>query len=262
MLESNDNILKLIRDISGSHIILKILETKEAFYKDKIIEIIQSNIIKISTNIYGSKMIQRAMDFLPFNYRQALSKSMLCLSVNIIRDLLKDTHANRVVQKMIEKGFVDEIVFKKKQLGFIHEFQSMMILLSNLFSAIEMIGITVLSKDSLGCRIVNKLIECMPENLLTSTLYSPLISNALDLARDKYGNYVIQHILVHCSIKYSNCILQIAVDNIFDMSKRQSSSHFVQRCFDIESYNVKLVDAILDLSDKQIIHLMNDPFGN
>jgi len=130
-------------------------------------------------------MIQRAMDFLPFNYRQALSKSMLCLNVNIIRDLLKDTHANRVVQKMIEKGFVDEIVFKKKQPSFIHEFQTMMILLSNLFSAIEIVGITVLSKDSLGCRIVNKLIECMPETVLATSLVTPLISNALELARDK-----------------------------------------------------------------------------
>jgi len=43
--------LKLIRDISGHHVILKILETKEAYYKDKIINLIQSNINIISTNI-------------------------------------------------------------------------------------------------------------------------------------------------------------------------------------------------------------------
>lgn len=88
LLESNNNIIKIIQNLNGHHCILKILETKEEFYKDKILDVIQCNILIISSNIYGSKMIQRAMDLLSFNYRQALSKSMLCLGVNTIHAFL------------------------------------------------------------------------------------------------------------------------------------------------------------------------------
>lgn len=113
---------------------------------------------------------------------------MLCQNVQTIRELLKDTHANRVIQKMIKKGIVDEIFFKKNNSDFIHEFQSMMITLSNLFTSIEMIGVLLLSKDTLGCRIILLLIECIPENLLSAKLYTPLLNNALELACDKIGN--------------------------------------------------------------------------
>lgn len=86
-------------------------------------------------------------------------------------------HANRVIQKMIEKGIIDEISYKKQNFTkFIPDFYEMMNKLINLFNALEN-KILIASKDSLGCRIIQKLIECFPEFIIEKLILSPIFDN-------------------------------------------------------------------------------------
>lgn len=64
ILDNNKQILELIKDLNGYHCILRILECKDEFYRSKIIDKINLNIIDTCTNIYGSKLIQKTLDVL------------------------------------------------------------------------------------------------------------------------------------------------------------------------------------------------------
>lgn len=121
-----------------------------------------------------------------------------------------------------------------------------------------------LSTNSLGCRIVQKLIECIPTSYISDIVYPEIMSNISNLAEDKYGNYVIQHILTQSDTHFKSQTINIVSKNIFDLSRQKFSSNVVQECFKMSngSARCQLLDAILDLESKKVIDLMKNMYGN
>jgi len=102
--------------------------------------------------------------------------------------LLQNMHANRVIQKMIEKGMVDEVHFKKqKAQTFTTEFTRMLSEMVNLLLALEN-KVVSYCKDKLGCRIIQILIQCIPESAIYNVILTPIFNASFELICDMYGN--------------------------------------------------------------------------
>lgn len=176
-----------------------------------------------------------------------------------IRKLIDDQFGNHVVQKIVEKGQIDEISDKldagceKSNDLFKHMMSSM----SNFIVGVKN-KIYDLSTNSLGCRVVQKLIECIPTAYIKDIVYPEIMLNISNLAEDKQGNYVIQHILTYSDHNYKAQTINIVSKNIYNLSCQKFSSNVVQECFKMSSgaARCQLLDAILDLDGKKVIDLM------
>jgi len=111
--------------------------------------------------------------------------------------MIKDQHGNHVIQKIIEKGFCDDIMRVKKDYNNKNE----KVIMANVVRCLNKILVNIKSMvyelciHALGCRVVQKVIECIPSELIEDYVFLKIEEHFQTLSEDKYGNYVIQHIL-------------------------------------------------------------------
>jgi len=74
---------------------------------------------------------------------------------------------------------------------------------------------------ALGCRVIQKCIECLPGDILNKFIFSEIMINVVTLAEDKYGNYVIQHILEFGDDLYKNKIVTFVRNNLLDLCNQK-----------------------------------------
>jgi len=74
---------------------------------------------------------------------------------------------------------------------------------------------------ALGCRVIQKVIECLPTNLLNDIIYNEIYDHIETLAEDKYGNYVIQHLLVYGDEYNKTKIMNNIKNNIFKLCNQK-----------------------------------------
>jgi len=74
-----------------------------------IVKAINSDIYNICLSAYGSKVVQRIFEILNLDHRAVTSTTILDKSNLELDKLIKDQNGNHVVQKIIEKGFADNM---------------------------------------------------------------------------------------------------------------------------------------------------------
>jgi len=74
---------------------------------------------------------------------------------------------------------------------------------------------------ALGCRVIQKVIECFPSDLIYDVVYKEIYDHLDTLSEDKYGNYVIQHLLTYGDKKNKNKVIQIVKNNIFNLCNQK-----------------------------------------
>lgn len=100
--------------------------------------------------------------------------------------MIKDQHANHVVQKVIDKGFSDNIMEAKSNFikgdkdAILDITESLRKMLENFKS-----NVYELCVHALGCRVIQKCIECLPGDILNKFIFSEIMINVITLAEDK-----------------------------------------------------------------------------
>merc|ERR1719193_1578132 len=101
---------------------------------------------------------------------------------------------------------------------------------ANIISEIEP-NVIVCVKDQNGNHVIQKCIECIDKSRL-DFIISPLkghITQLSVLIIDQFGNYVVQHILEHCP-EDRDVIIKYMCAQIFPMSKHKFASNVAERC--------------------------------
>ena len=85
-----------------------------------------------------------------------------------------DQNGNHVIQKCIECISQDKIHF----------------IISAFFGQV-----VALSSQTYGCRVIQRVLEHCKEDKIQSIIMDEILQSVCTMAQDRYGNYVIQHVL-------------------------------------------------------------------
>lgn len=126
---------------------------------------------------------------------------------------------------------------------------------------------TVICTNRQGCCIIQKCIVLAP-NPYKEVFIEKILSSALKLVQDPFGNYVIQHILDKEDGKgsesgeYTNQIIRQMLHHISELSCNKFGSNVVEKCLKNTACDVR--QLIMDeLTDPQVLpKLLTDSFAN
>ena len=222
---------ELAADVFGNYVAQKFFERGDAAARAKLCARLQGHVLKLSLHAYGCRVVQKALETVDEEAKAALA---LELDGNVLR-CARDQNGNHVVQKCVERVSVS-------RLGFI-----VSALAGNVAS---------LSAHPYGCRVIQRALErCAPycpppdaegdekekntdaaaeanASAEASCRFSTLeiLRDAGALARDQYGNYVVQHVLQHGDDVSRKSVLATLAGQIVPLAQHKFASNVVEKC--------------------------------
>jgi len=120
----------------------------------------------------------------------------------------EDQNGNHVIQKCLEKVAANKLEFM------VEAFKGQ---------------IARLATHPYGCRVIQRLLERWGSE---EAIVNELLGEHTDeLCRNQYGNYVIQHLLIHGSPWQRSGIIHALLGKLFVLSKHKFASNVVENCF-------------------------------
>ena len=101
------NIICLIKDLNGNHIIQKILNSLDSKYSNIIYQTISENILEISTHKHGCCVLQKCIDNAKPEIKTILIENLIDCSL----DVIVDQYGNYVIQYILS---LNNIEYNKK----------------------------------------------------------------------------------------------------------------------------------------------------
>ena len=174
----NKQILKVIRDQNGNHVVQKAIERVPAEHIQFIIEAHKGEVVKLATHTYGCRVIQRILEFCePAAKRVILDELHGCVG-----PLITDSFGNYVVQHVIQNGEPDD---RRRVVTIVQQ------------------QLLIFSKHKFASNVVEKCIEYADDDQRAEVVGKLIGHNeqgqtpVLGLLRDQYGNYVIRKYWSH-----------------------------------------------------------------
>jgi len=166
-------ILKVVRDQNGNHVVQKAIERVPGEYIQFIVDAHKGQVAKMSTHQYGCRVIQRMLE----HCQPAAKRVILDELLESILPLITDSYGNYVVQHIIQNGDRQD----RRQV-----------------IAIVLQQLLTFSKHKFASNIVEKSIDFADDDQrrdilrgLTAATEQGL-TPVLGLMRDQYGNYVLR----------------------------------------------------------------------
>lgn len=181
----------------------KFFEFGSAEHKRHIAECLEERVLPLSLQMYGCRVIQKALEWCDESLRVKLIKE---LHGNVIR-CVRDQNGNHVIQKVIESVPPHHVQF------IVDAFTD---------KTLE------LSTHPYGCRVIQRLLEFC-ETRQKNPLMDEIVRYTLDLAMDQYGNYVIQHVMKNASNQWKDKVIQMVAQNVVTFSKHKFASNVIEK---------------------------------
>jgi pumilio RNA-binding family len=256
----NGLVASLAKDPYGNFLIQSMV-TNAGDYAHELFRSIFSEIVELSTNRFGCRVVQCLVDKCPTDMAFALVDAFQGHEVL----MTVHSYASHVIQRIIQRHSPD--VFAPLVDKFCEG--------TALFAVVQ---------DKFGCRIVQKLLDRLVyftykdavidgfSRRLLNKMTSPIVERALEFASNEYANYVVQHII--CTEKLSNLHEEIVQNcirgNILSLSQEKYASHVVEKSFQKASPSLLrlLCEEIFycyeaDMYGREAIDiLLFDQFGN
>lgn len=230
----------LAQDPNGNYVIQKLCEVANDEQQEKLLKafIANPNLIEYPN---GCRVIQK---FLETTTTDRVDKIFETLHQNLF-SLCFSQNGNHLVQRFVEKlpHRLEEII--------------------NSISS----STTKLVVDNCGCRVVQRMFDIYPISKLTP-LVVQVLSIAESLAKDQYGNYVIQNILQKGSSQDVQDLLTSFKGHFYEFSVHKFASNVIEKCIrnaTPEQRN-EIFEEIIGregyYEEERIKDLVGDQFGN
>ncbi|KTW28107.1 hypothetical protein T552_01968 [Pneumocystis carinii B80] len=162
----NSNVVTLIKDLNGNHVIQKCLNKLSTNDIQFIFDAICSNCVEVATHRHGCCVLQRCIDHASDSQKIQIAKEIMNHAFNLVQD----PFGNYVVQYILDLG---DARFSEP---LIHRFIG---------------NVCLLSVQKFSSNVIEKCIR-MAEPSTRSLLIQELPRKITSLIRDSYANYVIQ----------------------------------------------------------------------
>lgn len=233
----NVNLTKIMTDIYGNYFCQKIIKTSTPAQVLQMLNYIQKDFIMIAKDYSGTHVLQALLDAISLPEHEKIILNSIKGSE---MDMAYDNNATHVLQKIIQ-CIPEE---RRTELN--------LIILADIKN---------LSLDSNGICLVKKFIASnkSPEN---KKLIAKIITeNCLEIAQNPFGNYAIQYILDTWEEKDCIDVINIIIENICSLSKQKFSSNVVEKI--IELINDEKRKKIFDefFNETKILGLLKNKYG-
>ena len=231
-----ENIADLITNQFGNYFIQKLFYYINQNQFTDILNAIAPNFVSISTNFYGTRVLQKMIDCINNQYQML---SLLKIISANISEVLNDINASHIVNKLLSlrQFYITSAIYEMVNRNFI-----------------------TIALDKHGCCSIQKLLE--NDLIFTDKIILNILNNAMTLITHQYGNYIIQFLIQSKNKMITFQLITILIPNFGKLAKLKYSSTVLEKCFeycDEQSksylYNVLYNKGVLKT-------LIFDKFGN
>ncbi|KAK7047830.1 mRNA binding protein puf3 [Paramarasmius palmivorus] len=236
-----DSALQLIQDVFGNYVVQKLFEHGTQRQRALLASLVAKHIFALSTNYYGCRVVQAAIDFLLPDQRLLFLRKLEPFMLVCIRH----PNANHVVQKLME-------TVPPNDLKFISRLQH---------------SVLDLAVNFFGGRVLQKSLDSLPY-MLNEPLLEAIRDNAARLMINRYGNYVVQ-LLLERGTPYD---IQVIAENTFgsfvDLARHKYASNACEKLLLVADPATRriLVDEILTeytgVPYQPLTAMMSNGYGN
>jgi len=190
----------------SAQLLQKLLEVAGLEAKRRICDALVPSVLHLSNDAQGCRVVQKALEYGPLQSKQFLVAGLAEGPLHV----MKNMHGNHVMQMCIEQ-------MPPNSIGFVVD-------------AIISWGSDKAACHMYACRVVMRILEHCTEPQVR-ILLSQILSAAPRLAQDRYGNYVLQHVLEHgrpdAQLTILACILG---EGAVDFAKHKYAHNVVEKC--------------------------------
>jgi len=229
-------------------VVQKFFDKGNSEHKPFIIQKLMGNILQLSLNTFGCRVIQKAIDHASPNDTLVMIIGELTKNDGIAK-CVTNINGNHVVQKLIEKATP--------------------YIIKNLIMSSFQNNVTDLARDIFGCRIVQKLlVSKIGKEERDNIVSKHILPHIKNLCQHEFGNYVIQHIMQNGSRQHKKTITEIVWSNIVEFSKNKFASNVVECClkYGEQENRKKLFETIIinshSDSKSPLVQMANNEYGN
>jgi len=209
----------------------------------KILQKLEGSLCLVAMNQYGCRVLQKAI--------LTLNDELLRIVIDAIAPktyaLAIHKYGWHVLQRAIERGTG----------------QVVRLLLINAIRVQGSSRLVELSMNSFGCRIIQRMLEkAFPVD--RETIIEAIVGSSqalLDLCRDEFGNYVVQHILDHFQAEHSMAVMNVLDGTLLSLAKNKFGSNVLEVLYKRGGKEVE--DRLLKQVNVNFLKdCLNDKFAN
>ncbi|KAK9123935.1 hypothetical protein Sjap_013537 [Stephania japonica] len=231
----------LMTDVFGNYVIQKFFEHGTASQRRELADQLTGHVLTLSLQMYGCRVIQKAIEVVDLDQQTEMVAE---LEGHVMR-CVRDQNGNHVIQKCIECIPQDAIQF----------------IISSFYDQV-----VTLSMHPYGCRVIQRVLEYCSDPKTQQIMMDEILLSVCKLAKDQYGNYVVQHVLEHGKPYERSSIIKKLAGQIVEMSQQKFASNVVEKCltFGGASERQILVNEMLGTTDENepLQAMMKDQFAN
>ncbi|CAJ1936035.1 unnamed protein product [Sphenostylis stenocarpa] len=235
-----DHVVELMVNPFGNYLMQKLLDVCNEEQRMQILLILTEEpgqLVRISLNTHGTRVVQKLIESL--RTRQQISLAVSALEPGFLA-LIKDLNGNHVVQRCL-------LCLSNEDNKFI-------------FVAAAKYCVDIATHQH-GCCVLQRCIG-HSSGEYREKLIGEICANALLLAQDQYGNYVVQFILDLKIPSATSCIRAQFEGNYVHLSRQKFGSHVVEKCLSVLNDENRSRVILELLSTPHFEHLLQDPHAN
>jgi pumilio RNA-binding family len=215
-------IRRLRNDVFGNYVIQKLLDFGSADMKSEIRNTLESEMLQLSLQMYGCRVVQKALEALP---EGELPQLLMEFHHNVL-SCIHDQNENHVIQKCVE--VINARAKKATALGDHGRAKFLTEQIEFIINDV-LVNTKTLSCHPYGCRVLQRILEHCEKTKKTAVL-DEICKAHRKLLDDQYGNYVIQHVLQFGRQSDRDSILHIVVENgLLGLSRQKFASNVVEK---------------------------------
>ncbi len=208
------NIQELIIHPYGNYLIQNIFLYLSQNQISEFINVIKNNLLNISINFYGTRVIQKLIDFI-HNQNTMLNLLNGYMNYSIIAN---DVFASHIIIKLLSlnKMYINSYIYEK-----IND------------------DLVEISMNRHGCCVITKILES--KSSFNDTIINNIINNSMKLIIDQYGHYLILYIIKSDLITYKRKLIMNIIPNFTYLSIQIYSSTVLEKCFEFCEDDIKYI---------------------
>ncbi|KAK9289370.1 hypothetical protein L1049_007525 [Liquidambar formosana] len=240
LIEIVDHVVELMTHPFGNYLVQKLLEVCNEDQRTQIVYVITEkygDLVRISCNMHGTRAVQKVIETI--RTPEQFSMVVTSLKPGIV-NMIKDINGNHVAKRCLQCLMPRYIEF--------------------LFEAVT--GHCVeLATDRHGCCVLQKCLS-YSDGEQRHHLMCEIISNALTLSQDPFGNYLVQYVF-DLKLSWATAeVLNQLEGNYGYLSMQKYSSNVIEQC--LSNAGEEQLSRIIEelINNSQLDQIMQDVYGN